>query len=94
MRLSQASLELSSSRGVFGSLENERKRREKREKQTLKLKAAGILYKNEKLPKGCLGLQNDGGLYRPPLCETTRKPNILAHTRDKEVIHQNGVVWH
>ena len=29
-----------------------------------------------------------------PMCETTRKPNILAHTRDKEVIHQNGVVWH
>ena len=35
-----------------------------------------------------------GGLYRPPMCETTRKPNILANTRDKEVIHQNGVVWH
>ena len=32
MRLSQASLELSSSRGVFGSRENERKRREKRAK--------------------------------------------------------------
>ena len=31
LRLSQASLELSSSRGVFGSQENERKRREKRE---------------------------------------------------------------
>ena len=66
MRLSQASLELSSSRGVFGSLENERKRREKREKKTLELKAAGDIYKNEKLPKDCLGLQNDGGLYRPP----------------------------
>ena len=36
MRLSQASLELSSSKGVFGSRENERKRREKRAKQTLK----------------------------------------------------------
>ena len=36
MRLSQASLELSSSRRVFGSRENERKRREKRAKQTLK----------------------------------------------------------
>ena len=36
-----------------------------------------------------------GGAYiGHPLCETTRKPNILAHTRDKEVIHQNGVVWH
>ena len=33
MRLSQASLELSSSRGVFGSLESKGKRREKREKQ-------------------------------------------------------------
>ena len=28
------------------------------------------------------------------MCETIRKPNILANTRDKEVIHQNGVVWH
>ena len=34
-RLSQASLELSSSRGLFGSLENKGKRREKREKQNL-----------------------------------------------------------
>ena len=36
MRLSQASLELSSSRGVFGSQENERKKREKRANETLK----------------------------------------------------------
>ena len=36
-----------------------------------------------------------GGAYIGHLmCETTRKPNILANTRDKEVIHQNGVVWH
>ena len=36
-----------------------------------------------------------GGAYiGHPMCETTRKPNILANTRDKEVIHQNGVVWH
>ena len=28
------------------------------------------------------------------VCETIRKPKILAHARDKEVIHQNGVVWH
>ena len=41
----------SSSRGVFGSLENERKRREKRENETLKLKAAGDIYINEKLHK-------------------------------------------
>ena len=43
LRLSQASLELSSSRGVFGSQESERKRREKRAKCNLKTKAAGKL---------------------------------------------------
>ena len=70
-RLSQASLELSSSRGVFGSLENKGKRREKREHQTL-TKAARYLHKNKIVPKDCLGLQNGGGggggggLYRPP----------------------------
>ena len=32
-RLSQASLELSSSRGAFGSRESERKKRERREKE-------------------------------------------------------------
>ena len=37
-RLSQASLELSSSRGVLGSRESERERREKREKIKAKLK--------------------------------------------------------
>ena len=37
-RLSQASLELSSSRGVFGSRESERKKREKREKRENKSK--------------------------------------------------------
>ena len=37
-RLSQASLELSSSRGVFGSRESERKKREKREKRENKRK--------------------------------------------------------
>ena len=41
LRLSQASLELSSSRGVFGSQENEIKRREKRAKYNLKSKSAG-----------------------------------------------------
>ena len=41
LRFSQASLELSSSKVVFGSQENERKKREKREKCNLKLKAAG-----------------------------------------------------
>ena len=43
LRFSQASLELSSSRGVFGSKGNERKKREKRAnfdlKQKLQLKA-------------------------------------------------------
>ena len=38
LRLSQASLELSSSRGVFGSQENERKKREKRANCDLKQK--------------------------------------------------------
>ena len=28
-----------------------------------------------------------------PKSENTRKPKILAHTRDKLVIHQNVVVW-
>ena len=41
LRLSQASLELSSSKVVFGSQENERKKREKREKCNLKSKATG-----------------------------------------------------
>ena len=29
-----------------------------------------------------------------PKYENTRKPKILAHTKDKVVIHQNRVVWH
>ena len=48
MRLSKASLELSSSRGVFGSRENERKRREKEEREESKIrpkmKSCGKLY--------------------------------------------------
>ena len=43
LRLSQASLELSSSRGEFGSQENERKKREKRENFDLTTKATGKL---------------------------------------------------
>ena len=43
LRLIQASLELSSSRGVFGSQENDRKKREKGAKWNLKTKAAGKL---------------------------------------------------
>ena len=94
-RLSKASLELSSSRGLFGSLENERKRRDNRENQTLN-ESCGLLFKMPKLLQVCLGLQNGGGgaYIGHPMCETTKKPNILANTRDKEVIRQNGVVWH
>ena len=79
---------------MFSSLENGRKRREKREKQTLKLKAAGDIYINEKLPKDCLGYKTMGVYIDHPMCETTRKPKVLAYTRGKVVIHQNGVVWH
>ena len=50
-RLSQTSLELSSSRGVFGSRESERKkreRRERREKIKTKLKQKQFIYKSSK----------------------------------------------
>ena len=53
-RLSQASLELSSSRGVFGSRESERKkreRRERREKIKTKPKIKYFIYKSSKLTK-------------------------------------------
>ena len=99
-RLSQASLELSSSRGLFGSLENERKRREKREKQTL-TEAAGDIYIKMKMCQKIAFFYNlgggggGGGAYiGHPMYENKRKPNILANTRDKEVIHQNEVGWH
>ena len=51
-RLSQASLELSSSRGVFGSRESKRKkreRRERREKIKAKLKQKQFIYKSSKM---------------------------------------------
>ena len=35
-----------------------------------------------------------GAYIDHPKYENTRKPKILAHARDKVVIHQNGVVWH
>ena len=35
-----------------------------------------------------------GAYIGHPMCETKGKPKFLAYTRDKEVIHQNGVVWH
>ena len=59
-RLSQASLELSSSRGVFGSLENKGKRREKREHQTL-TKAARYLHKNKMCQKIAFCYKMGGG---------------------------------
>ena len=99
-RLSQASLEVSSSRGVFGSLENKRKMREKREHQTL-TKAARYLHKTItcakkiSLPNSLLRVTKTMGVYiGHPFCETTIKPNILAKLRDKEVIHQNEVGLH
>ena len=51
------------------------------------------------MPKDCLGLQNGGGggggggggfYIGHPMYENTRKPNILANTRDKKVKHQTG----
>ena len=52
------------------------------------------------VPKDLSGLQNGGGgggggaYIGHPMYENTRKPNILAITRDKEVIHQNEVGWY
>ena len=80
-RLSQASLELSSSRGVFGSRESERKKRERRERRekikakpknkTLFTKAVNENLQNyppspKILQKLVYLLQNMRGLYRPP----------------------------
>ena len=81
-RLSQASLELSSSRGVFGSRENKGKRREKREKQNLIRNIRLYLqkqktYKNYSPPNCCLGLQNKRGFYRPP--QYTKIPKSLPN---------------
>ena len=99
-RLSQASLELSSSRGVFGSLENKRKRREKRENQNLN-KVARYLHKMKLcqkialLPSLLLRVTKTMGVYiGHPLCETTIKPNILAKIKDKGLIYQNEVGLH
>ena len=89
-RLTQASLELSSSRGVFGSLENKGKRREKREHQTL-TKAARYLHKTKMCQKIAQGYKmgGEGGAYiGHPMFENTIKPKILAKLRDKGVIHQ------
>ena len=79
---------------MFGSLENEKKRREKRENQTLN-ESCGAFIENAKINSSVLlGYKMGGAYIGHPMCETTRKPNILANTRDKEVIHQNEVGWH
>ena len=90
-RLSQASLELSSSRGVFGSRESERKKRERRErrekiKQNLKIKQ--FIYKSSKnenlqitknlysiLSTSFYILQSMRGIYRPP--QSMKLPKTL-----------------
>ena len=67
------------------------------------MKATGFLLKCQNYFKCAFGLQNGGGggggggaraYIGHPMCEITRKPNILANTRDKKVIHQNEVGWH
>ena len=84
---------------MFGSLENKRKRREKRENQTL-TKATRYLHKMKLCPKDFsvaffLRVTKTVGVYiGHPLCETTIKPNILARIKDKRVIHQNEVSLH
>ena len=71
--------------------------REKRENQTLN-ESCGAFIENAKINSSVLlgyKMGGGGGAYiGHPMCETTRKPNILANTRDKEVIHQNEVGWH
>ena len=78
---------------MFGSLENERKRREEREerKANPKMKAVGILY-NEKLLQKLLRVTKSWGLIVHPKCENTRMSKILVDKGDKVVIHQNVVV--
>ena len=87
-----------------------RERGERREKNQTLNENYGLLLKMPKLKFSVIrvtkwgnsvffGLQNGGGgggvvYIGHPMCETTRKPNILANTRDKEVINQNKVGWH
>ena len=60
------------------------------------MKAAGFYSKcknysksSQRCFKKMLRVTKTMGVYiGPPLCETTRKPNILTDTRDKKVIHQ------
>ena len=74
-----------------------KERGEKREKnQTLNERCRAFI-ENAKITSSVLFLVTiwGGGAYiGHPMCETTRKPNIWANTRDKEVIHQNEVVFH
>ena len=65
------------------------------------MKTTGFLLKCQNYFKSSLWLQKGGGggggggaYIGHPMYENTRKPNILAITRDKEVIHQNEVGWH
>ena len=79
---------------MFGSLENKGKRREKRGNQNL-TKVARYIHKIKIVPKDCFRLQNGGGAYiGHPMYENTIKPNVLAKSRDKGVIHQNEVGLH
>ena len=78
-----------------------REREERREKKQTLTELREIFTYNENVPKGILfgyKMGGGGGGGKPyighPMYENTRKPNILANTRDKEVIHQNEVGWH
>ena len=83
---------------MFASQENKGKRREKRENQTLN-ESCGLLFKMPKLLQVSSSVffwvtKTMGVYIDHPLCETTIKPNILAKTKDKKVIHQNEVGLH
>ena len=69
LRLSLTSLELSSSKGMFGSQENEIKKREKRENCNLKTKAA---YESLKM-KVRFTKSHKGGLYSHTRCVKYQK---------------------
>ena len=77
-----------------------RERGERREKNQTLNENYGLLLKMPKLKFSVLrvtkwgGGGGEGAYISHPMCETTRKPNILANTRDKEVINQNEVGWH
>ena len=62
------------------------------------MKAAGFYSKSQnyfKSPPKLPRVTKTMGVYiGHPLCETTIKPNILAKTKDKKVIHQNEVGLH